>query len=122
MTAANLVTGLRLVPFALFVYAAHQGKIGVAAVFFAIAWAADGVDGALARRLKQTTAFGYVFDKAVDRLVLVGGMLVLVAAGLVPAYALLVAAKDVVVTPTAFRRRTHGQALRDLGGWGKAAT
>jgi phosphatidylglycerophosphate synthase len=122
VTLANFVTGARLAPFGLFVYAAHQGSVVAAAAFFLIAWATDSVDGWLARRLKQETAFGYVFDKAVDRLVLVGGVLVLVAAGLVPAYALLIATKDVVVTPAAFRRRIRGGELRDLGRWGKAAT
>jgi phosphatidylglycerophosphate synthase len=122
LTVANLLTGLRLVPFALFVWAAHKSQVELTALCFALAWVPDAIDGWLARKLNQATSFGYVFDKAVDRLVLVGGMLVLLVTNLVPMYALLLATKDVVATPAAFRRRVRGGALRDFGRWGKAAT
>lgn len=119
-TAANAVTAFRLVIFALFVYATQRGIVSVAAAAFALAWGLDAVDGWLARRLRQATAFGFVFDKAVDRLVLVGGLFVLLAAGLVPLWSLLLLTKDVLVVPLVVRRSVAGQALRDLGAAGKA--
>lgn len=121
LTAANAVTAFRLLVFALFVYVAHRGFAAATAATFTLAWGLDAVDGWLARRLKQTTAFGFVFDKAVDRLVLVGGLFTLLVAGLVPLWSLLLLTKEVFVLPAVVRRRAAGQVLRDLGVAGKAA-
>jgi phosphatidylglycerophosphate synthase len=122
LTITNLVTGSRLVLFAGFVFAAHRELTGTAVVLFSFAWALDGIDGWLARRLEQATAFGFVFDKAVDRVVLVGGTLVVIITGLVPLSALLLITKDLLLLPAAAQRSAEGKALRDLGRLGRLAT
>jgi CDP-diacylglycerol--glycerol-3-phosphate 3-phosphatidyltransferase len=99
MTAANIVTGIRLVLFAFFVVAAHEREVGLAAGLFAVAWGLDVVDGWLARRLKQASRFGFLFDKAVDRIVILGGCLVLLMEGLIPEPAILLLTKDIVMLP-----------------------
>ncbi|MBI4022007.1 MAG: CDP-alcohol phosphatidyltransferase family protein [Candidatus Andersenbacteria bacterium] len=121
VTYANAVTAFRLLLLAQFVYLAHAGHVGLSALAFTLAWGLDAVDGLVARWRQQVTPFGYVFDKAVDRLVLVGSLFVLVVEGLVPLWSLLLLTKDVLVIPVVVRRRMAGLALHDLGAAGKAA-
>jgi len=122
VTVANLVTGFRLLPFALFIWFAHQGNIVPAASMFLLAWGLDAVDGLAARALQQETVFGYVFDKAVDRLVLVCGLFVLIVLNVVPLGSLFLITKDVIVIPTVVRRGAEGAVFQGLGLLGRVAS
>jgi phosphatidylglycerophosphate synthase len=119
LTVATVVTGLRLGFFAVFIWAAQVGLSGLIEGAFIFAWGLDAVDGWLARRLRQETDFGYVFDKATDRLVLFGGILVLLAYGLVPVYVIVVLVKDIVVLPAVGTMYIRGQRVKDMGKMGK---
>ncbi len=119
MTVANAVTGVRLIFFALFLWAAAAHQIGLAIFFWLLAWALDFVDGWLARRLRQATAFGYIFDKAVDRLVLFGGVLVVLTEQLVPDYALLLLTKEIAILPALSWQMHQRAAMPSLGLFGK---
>jgi len=73
----NTVTGLRALglPFALSAFC--HGEYGRAFILFILLAATDKLDGFLARRLKQVTAFGKVFDPVLDKTLTVSFLLVL---------------------------------------------
>jgi phosphatidylglycerophosphate synthase len=122
LTMPNIVTGTRLVFFILFIWAAAQQRAGLALALWLPAWGMDAIDGWLARKLKQETPFGYIFDKAVDRLVLFGGVLVVMTEGLVPEYALLLLTKDIAVLPAVTAQLKRQAVMPALGMEGKIMT
>jgi len=122
MTAANVLTLFRLVFFAVFIWGTVAGKSGVVLIMYAFAWGLDVVDGWTARHLSQETALGYVLDKAVDRLVLMGGVAALLAEGWAPWYLTLLLAKDFIVLPAAAMRISAGREEIALGLPGKAVS
>ena len=89
MTWANRITLFRIfcVPafIALMLYYAQSVQLGVtnetfrlaAIAVFAIAAISDGVDGYLARFCNQRTELGAILDPAADKLLLLGGLIVL---------------------------------------------
>lgn len=89
---------------------------------FALSWALDGVDGYLARRLHQETHSGYLLDKVVDRLLLVGSGLVLLRWNFLPEAALLLFIKDVGAVPAVYIEYRHGEPIHDMGYLGKVST
>ncbi|PIT98403.1 MAG: hypothetical protein COT71_00735 [Candidatus Andersenbacteria bacterium CG10_big_fil_rev_8_21_14_0_10_54_11] len=118
-TAANILTAGRLVLFAAFIVAVLQERAAAAALFFAMAWGFDAVDGWLARRFSQETAFGYTFDKVVDRIVIAGGLLGLVWRGWLPQYSFWLLAKDVALIPAMVQQWGSGRRAAGMGWWGK---
>lgn len=98
----NSITFLRLPLFVWFVWEAARGNIHFAFALFLGVWALDGVDGVIARLLNQATSFGYYFDKVVDRVVMVGGVVVLVRYGIVPPTALLLMVRDIGYIPAVY--------------------
>jgi phosphatidylglycerophosphate synthase len=115
----NILTAGRLVLFGFFIAALWYERTGAATIFFALAWGLDAVDGWLARRLHQETRFGYTFDKAVDRLVIAGGLLLLVLRDWLPLWSLWVLAKDVLLIPAALQHWRRGERMTGLGWPGK---
>jgi CDP-diacylglycerol--glycerol-3-phosphate 3-phosphatidyltransferase len=110
LTAApNLVTlsRLALVPVALLLMSADQ-RIW-AAVVVAAAFATDGLDGYLARRLKRVTELGKILDPLADKVAVAAVLIYLTAAREFPAWALaVIVARDVGIAAGGARmaRRT----------------
>ena len=85
----NLVTLLRILLIPLIVgifyfpdaWLSDQGKNVVATAIFVVAAITDWLDGYLARRLNQMSAFGAFFDPVADKLVVVGALIVLLKLG-----------------------------------------
>jgi CDP-diacylglycerol--glycerol-3-phosphate 3-phosphatidyltransferase len=85
----NLVTLLRvlLIPLIVAVFylpddwLAYDGKNVAATAIFIVAAVTDWLDGYLARRLNQMSAFGAFFDPVADKLVVVGALVVLLKLG-----------------------------------------
>ena len=81
----NLVTLLRILLIPLIVgvfylpdaWLGEQGKNIAATAIFVVAAITDWLDGYLARRLNQMSAFGAFFDPVADKLVVVGALIVL---------------------------------------------
>ena len=81
----NLVTLLRIVLIPLIVgvfylpeaWLSFEGQNIAATAIFIVAAITDWLDGYLARRLNQTSAFGAFFDPVADKLVVVGALIVL---------------------------------------------
>ncbi len=119
LSTPNLLTAFRLIIFAGFIYLVDQGNIWWAVLAFILAWGLDAIDGVLARSLRQTSDFGYLFDKMTDRIIIFGGLLVLLVYAVVPIYAFFILTKDVIVgLGLVFIHR--GGRIKDLGGAGKA--
>ncbi len=119
---ANIVTGIRLVMCGWFVWWLIQGNVMGAAMVFVVAWGLDALDGWLARRLKEETKFGYWFDKIVDRLLLIGGLVVALAMGKLPAYGIGIAMKDIILIPVITIKLFHGEYDFGMGKFGKVMT
>jgi cardiolipin synthase len=83
----NMVTWLRIVLIPLIVgvfyvpdeWLSEYGKNIAATAIFVFAAATDWLDGYLARKLNQMSAFGAFFDPVADKLVVVGALIVLLA-------------------------------------------
>jgi CDP-diacylglycerol--glycerol-3-phosphate 3-phosphatidyltransferase len=85
----NLITLLRilLIPLIVGIFyvpedmLSYVGKNLIATAIFIIAAVTDWLDGYLARRLKQMSAFGAFFDPVADKLVVAGALIVLLTLG-----------------------------------------
>lgn len=120
-TVPNAVTLLRLlllVPVCVMIV----GGADTLAVVLLMVWAlTDWIDGFLARRLDQTSRVGAVMDPVADRLGLLGIVLSLALAGLLPWAALaILAAVDVMTVVLATRAAMGGKIGVSL--LGKART
>jgi len=69
-SAPNLLTLLRLIFVPFVVVAIQQQKYGWALAIFVVAGITDGLDGLLARLLKQKTTLGQYLDPIADKLLL----------------------------------------------------
>lgn len=99
LTLPNAITAVRLLALPGFVWlvlGAEAFALGL--VVLVVVAMTDWVDGYLARRLDQATKLGRVLDPVVDRILIVTAALTLLAAGLVPAWlVVLIVVRDVVV-------------------------
>src|SRR5262245_8292094 len=85
LNAPNIVTLLRIVLIPLIVgvfyipgeYLTDAGKNVAATAVFIIAALSDWLDGYLARKLNQMSAFGAFFDPVADKLVVIGALIIL---------------------------------------------
>jgi phosphatidylglycerophosphate synthase len=64
----NMITLFRLLCNPVLFYLAYLGKKELFGIVFLLSWASDGVDGFIARKMKQTSKFGAKFDSIVDDL------------------------------------------------------
>ena len=100
MNLPNWITVSRMamaIPF-LFLLEAN-GLERYAAGLFAFAALTDALDGYLARRLNQVTDLGKLLDPLVDKVLITGALVALVARGVVPAWSVtIVLFREFVVT------------------------
>lgn len=121
MNIANIITGSRLVWFVIFIWAVVIDWRQLAVITFLAAWGLDAVDGFVARRLGQATGFGYIFDKAVDRTIVVAGVIILLMYQVVPDFGLLILTKDIAALPAMTAQLKSRTALPSMGKGGKVA-
>jgi len=121
----NVVTAVRIVLVVPIIWLLCHGGTGamlLAAIMLCIAWATDGLDGFLARRLGQSTLGGALLDLIADRLVMTPIVILTIiiglwsrTTGLMPfnpyPYAAIVIAGDLMVLAGVFsfiwKRRTR---------------
>ncbi len=84
--APNLLTLLRLFIIPFLVIEILDGQYGVAFGLFLLAGISDGLDGLLARWLKQHTRLGQYLDPIADKLMLSTLFVTLTHVGLIPRY------------------------------------
>lgn len=78
----NLLTLLRMALLPIFVivfYMPFYGQYAVCALIFAVAALTDWIDGYLARKLNQTTAFGAFIDPVADKLMVAVALVLIVS-------------------------------------------
>ena len=97
-TYANQLTLVRLGLIPFYVLAILQGRYTVALVLLVVAALSDGLDGLLARWLKQRTELGAVLDPIADKLLLSTSFVVLAVSGDMPWWvSILVLGRDVLI-------------------------
>lgn len=129
LTAANLLTLLRLLLVPVFVLCMLYGKPGWALLTFALAAGTDAIDGLVARRLGHPTNLGAWLDPMADKILIAATFVMLTVPGLglpnrLPIWlTVLVLSRDVAIVLTvavfnlAVARRTFRPTLL-----GKVAT
>ena len=97
-TIPNLITIFRIVLVPVFVMLFIDRQFGAALLIFLIAGVSDGLDGFLARVLKQRSQLGALLDPIADKLLLITAYFCLGFAGLVPNWlAVLVISRDLMI-------------------------
>lgn len=103
----NLLTWLRIVMIPLFVgifyfeqtWVSHTAQNLIATVIFTVAAITDWLDGWLARRLNQTSAFGAFLDPVADKLMVAAALIILVQLGRIDAVvALIIIGREIAIS------------------------
>ena len=76
-TLANLLTFLRILLIAPFLYLIHQGRFGAALLIFFIASVTDFFDGYVARKFNQQSKLGQTLDPAADKILTTASFIVM---------------------------------------------
>ncbi len=82
MTAANILTSIRLLMVPIFIAASLARRFDVAFFLFVGAALTDAVDGWIARRFNQRSRLGALLDPAADKTMMVSGFIVMTIPGL----------------------------------------
>ena len=77
LTLANQLTILRIVFVPVFVILLVYNRLGWALAVFVAAGVTDGLDGVIARRLRQKTSVGTILDPLADKLLMTSSIVVL---------------------------------------------
>jgi len=97
-SAPNLLTLSRLILLPFVAITVLKGHYGWALAIFVIAGISDGLDGLLARLMKQQTTLGQYLDPIADKLLLSTMFLVLFAAHKIPlTVTVLVFSRDIII-------------------------
>jgi cardiolipin synthase len=83
-TVANLLTFLRIGLIPIFAIMLVYGKHGWALAVFTVAGVSDGVDGFLARRMKQESELGTLLDPIADKLLMTTAFVMLTIPTMLP--------------------------------------
>ncbi len=97
-TIPNLLTLARLLLVPVFLYLVVKERYLLGAVVFLVAALTDALDGFIARRNGQSSAFGANFDPFVDKTLLVTSYALLASMGIIPLWlGIVVVARDLAV-------------------------
>jgi len=102
----NAITGIRLMGVPATIWFMLENQWAAATWIFVVAASTDGLDGFLARRLKQTTAIGAALDTVTDKALCLSVLMVLTSFELVPVWvALAIVIRDAVIVVGALAYR-----------------
>lgn len=110
LTAANVITFIRLIMVPVSLGFLLCGNDLAATVLFALTAATDFLDGQVARRTNTVSKLGQLLDPAVDRLLMICAVVGLLAIGRLPAWivALVLARDALLLIGGAWLLREHG--------------
>ncbi len=104
LTLANKITVIRIVLIPFFIASVVYAKLDIAVAIFALAVLSDGIDGFIARALKQKTQLGTVLDPIADKLLLLSAYICLSVSSSIPAgirlppyVPIIVISRDVII-------------------------
>lgn len=89
-TAANVVSFVRLLLVPVYLWLLLTGSNLAATLVFAAAAASDFIDGQLARRTHTVSKLGQILDPAVDRILMVTGVLGVFLVGRIPLWVIVI--------------------------------
>jgi cardiolipin synthase len=99
MTIPNLITTLRIILTPIFIIYLLNEQLLSALVVFVVCGVSDGLDGFLARLLKQKSVLGAYLDPIADKLILVSSFVVLAVMNFIPSWlAVIVITRDVLIS------------------------
>ena len=124
LTVPNVITLIRLLCLPLFLYLLFgRDNRAAAAGLLAALGATDWVDGYIARHFHQVSNLGKVFDPVADRLLFFVGAGAILIDGSIPTwFAVLVLAREVVVSVAVVVLALLGATRIDVTWFGKAGT
>ncbi|MEZ5238157.1 MAG: CDP-alcohol phosphatidyltransferase family protein [Microthrixaceae bacterium] len=124
LTAANVITFVRLLCIPLFLWLLFGRDLYWQAAFLLAALGAtDWVDGYVARRFAQVSNFGKMFDPTVDRLLMIVGVGSIIIVEAVPLwFGLLVVGREVVMSLYVATITLMGARRMDVSFIGKTGT
>ena len=117
-TWANSITASRIIFFALYIEELLALRPHTAILFFIFAWGLDAIDGPVARYMGEESTLGSQLDKTIDRIVLVGSVVILLRYEYIPAFGLFLVVKDIGLI-MALTARKSGRAFISSGWQGK---
>ena len=104
VTLANKISIVRIILIPFFITAVAYSRFDLALLVFIAAVISDGLDGFIARALKQKTQLGTILDPIADKLLLTSAYLCLSIAGNIPQYLrmppyvpIIVISRDVII-------------------------
>ena len=124
LTIPNVITVVRLLCLPVFLWILlHDENRAAAAWFLGALGATDFVDGYVARHFHQTSSLGKVLDPVADRLLLFVGIGAILYDGTVPVwFAIVVLAREVLVSIATLALAALGAKRIDVTWYGKAGT
>ncbi|ADH85503.1 CDP-alcohol phosphatidyltransferase family protein [Desulfurivibrio alkaliphilus] len=98
MNIPNLITIIRILLVPLLAIFLLEEKYNLALLVFIIAGISDGLDGFLARLLKQKTRLGAILDPIADKALLITTFIILAVLGVIPQWlTVLVVSRDLLI-------------------------
>ena len=97
MNLANWISTLRVILIPFFIAAIVYSRMDIALVLFIFAIISDGVDGLIARALKQKTRLGTILDPMADKLLLVSAYICLMLVDHIPPHLKIPAYVPIVI-------------------------
>lgn len=98
MNIPNSITLVRIILVPVMLYFMIEGQDLLALLIFTIAAISDGLDGFMAKILKQQTRLGAFLDPIADKLLLGTAFIVLAISGLAPSWlAIMVVSRDLMI-------------------------
>ncbi|MCF8061326.1 MAG: CDP-alcohol phosphatidyltransferase family protein [Deltaproteobacteria bacterium] len=113
MTIPNLITTLRIILTPIFIIYLLNEQFAAALVVFIVCGVSDGLDGFLARVLKQRSTLGTYLDPIADKLILVSTFVVLAVMEQIPIWlAVTVLSRDVLISLGVVVLQLYGMDIR----------
>lgn len=130
MNIANRITVTRIILTPLFIAAVVYGRMDIALILFAVAVISDGLDGFVARAMRQKTMLGTILDPVADKILLISAFICLTMIKSVPQdlrlppYVLiLVISRDaIIVLGSVLIHVVRGDVKIEPSFWGKFTT
>ncbi|MBW2560852.1 MAG: CDP-diacylglycerol--glycerol-3-phosphate 3-phosphatidyltransferase [Deltaproteobacteria bacterium] len=98
MNIPNLLTLIRIILVPIFVILMMQDSFSYALVIFVIAGVTDGLDGFLARILRQQTVLGSYLDPLADKALIITSFVILATLEIIPSWlAVVVISRDCII-------------------------
>lgn len=98
MNIPNILTLIRIVLVPIFVILLMQGSFLAALAVFVIAGVTDGLDGFLARILRQQTVLGSYLDPLADKALIISSFVILATLEIIPSWlAVVVISRDCII-------------------------